>query len=182
MLLGPSDLPDNCKAHLAECSQCRTVLDELCDDLQTVENLVLATTPAPTGKFHLPVRQVKNPLSLFTGLRLFPRLTLSALALVLVIGVVLLINPGQENRIAYEASQTVDPDQLLSEIDELVETPFDLEFLLTTSTNELDADEDFMEYIVPGIEYIVPVIEYIVPLIDNDPITRTTGRKGEHLC
>jgi len=144
-------------------------LDELGVDLQTVEYLALATAPEPTGKFHLPDRQARSPLSFITGMQPFPRLALSALAVVLLMGAVLLMNSGQENRPLYEASQTtVDPDQLLSEIDELVETPFAWEFQLTTSTNELDADEDFMDY--------------IVPLIDNDPITRSTGRKGEYLC
>jgi len=168
LLLDPSDLPENLKVHLAECAQCRKALDGLWDDLRTVGNLARAATPAARGKFHLPARQIRRPLALFTGMRLFTRLAVSVIALVLLMGAFLLINPGPDIHNTSETSQAVDPDQLLSEIDELVESPVALDFLITTPTNELDADEDFMEF--------------IVPVIDNDPITRSTGRKGELLC
>lgn len=182
MLLDPSDLSDNRKAHLTACSHCQTALDGLHDDLNQVEKLALETAPNSVGSFHLPAQQTRNPLSFFTAMRPLPRLVVSALALILLIGAVLFVNPGQENRTVFEIRHMADPDQLLSEIDALVETPFAPEFLLTTSVNDMDTDEDFMEYIVPIKEYIVPFVEYIVPPIENDPITRTTGRKGESLC
>ncbi len=167
-LLNPADLSETGNAHLAECLQCQTALDELRDDLQNVENLALAAAPKPTGSFRIPTRQAIRPLSIFTGWLSFPRLVASALSLFLVVGALLLINPDQKNPTVSEISQALDPDQLLSEIDELVETPFAAEFVPTTSIDELDADDDFMEY--------------IVPLIETDPITRTPGRKGELLC
>ena len=168
ILVDPSDLSETGKAHLAECSQCRTALDELHDDLQMVENLTLATTPKSTGNFRIHARQPRSPFSIFTGWQPFARLVASALALFIVIGAVLLLNPEQENHTVSEVTQTLDPDQLLSEIDELIETPFAPEFVLTTSADELDDDEDFMEY--------------IVPVIENDPTTRTMVRKGELPC
>ena len=168
MLLDPADLPETQKAHLATCQQCRKALDRLQDDLQRVENLARATAPKPIGKFQLPIQQAKGPISFFSGLRPLPRLAVSALALLLVIGTVLFVAPGQKSDPIYEASQMIDPDQLLSEIDELVETPFAPEFLTVTSANDVNGDEDFMEY--------------IVPIIENDPITRTLGKKGESLC
>ncbi len=167
-LLDPSDLSESGKAHLLACSRCRTALDALSGELQTVGTLALAATPESTGKFRLPDQHPGSPFSILTGMPPFARVVASALALFLVIGVVLLVNPAHKNPILYEAGQILDPDQLLSEIDELVEAPFASEFLFTTSLNDLDADEDFMEY--------------IVPLIDDDPITRISGKKGEYLC
>ena len=167
-LLDPSDLSESGKAHLLTCSQCRTALDALRGELQTMENLALATTPKSTGKFRLPAQDRRSPFSIISGMKPFPRLTTSAIALFLVIGAVLLIYPTQKNPSLYEAGQILNPDQLLSEIDELVEASFTSEFLYTTSVSDLDADEDFMEY--------------IVPVIEDDPITRITGKKGEYLC
>ena len=168
MLLDPSDSSETSKTHLSTCPRCRVALDAIRDELQMVGNMARTTTPNSTGTFHLPARQSRNPFTIFIGMRPWPRLAVSALALFLVVGTVLLLNPAQIHRTAYETSQMPDPDQLLSEIDELVETPFASEFLLTTTTNEVDADEDFMEFIVPAVE--------------NDPMTRKTGKKGESLC
>lgn len=167
-LLDPSDLSDNCKAHLAACSSCRIAVDSLHADLHQVHTLALATSPKSVGQFRLPSAHTKSVFSIWAGMPLFPRLVASAIALFLVIGAALLIKPGQENISVYEAGYTVDPDQLLSEIDELVETPFAPEFLLTISATEMDIDEDFMKT--------------IVPIIENDPMSRTWGKKGESLC
>jgi hypothetical protein len=133
-----------------------------------MEKLALATTPQSTGKFRLSAQLPRSPFSIISGMTPFSRLVTSAIALFLVIGAVLLFNPTQKNSTLYEAGQILTPDQLLSEIDELVEAPFTSEFLFTTSINDLDADEDFMEY--------------IVPIIEDDPMTRITGKKGEYLC
>ncbi len=168
MLLDPSDLSETRKAHLAACSHCRAALEGLRDDLHQIENMALTTAPKSVGPIHLTARQASNPLTFFTGMRPLARLAVFALALVLVVGTVLFLNPGQKNHTVSDTHQTVDPELLLSEIDELVETPFAPEFQVTTSTSEIDGHEDFMQYIVPAIE--------------TDPITRSAGKKGESIC
>ena len=72
-LLDPSDLSESGEAHLLACSQCRTALDALRGELQTMETLALAATPESTGKFRLPDQHPGSPFSIFTGMPPFAR-------------------------------------------------------------------------------------------------------------
>ena len=69
---------------------------------------------------------------------------------------------------AYVTEQMIDPEQLLSDIDRLIENPLPQELQSMISIAEIDPDEDFMEYIVPQTE--------------NDPLSNKQGKKGENIC
>jgi hypothetical protein len=96
------------------------------------------------------------------------RIAIPALLVLIVFTAALVLKPNQDKHIAFVAEQMIDPEQLLSDMDRLIENPLPQELQTLISITEIDPDEDFMEYIVPPAE--------------NDPLSNKQGEKGENIC
>jgi len=163
-----SDLSDDQQAHLKACSVCGAEKDRLERILFQVGSMARASAPTV---IHRPVLPDKHPSFLqewFLELRPLVRIAIPALLVLMVITTALVLRPEQDKRFAYVTEQKIDPEQLLSDIDRLIENPLPQELQTLISIAEIDPNEDFMEYIVPPT--------------DNDPLSNKQGKKGESIC
>lgn len=163
-----SDLSDAQQAHLAVCSVCMAEKSHLDRMLAELGSKARATTPAVMKRPVFPDRRPGFRLDWFLGVRPFVRIALPALLVLVTITAALFLKPDQDKHIVYVEEQTIDPEQLMSDIDRLIENPLPEELQALISIAEIDPDEDFMEYIVPTTE--------------NDPLTNIPGKKGENIC
>ena len=163
-----SDLSDDAQAHLKVCNVCRAEKDHLDRLLLQVGSRARASAPTV---IHHPVLPVKHPGFLQRwrlDVRPVARIAIPALLVLIVFTAALVLKPNQDKHIAFVAEQMIDPEQLLSDMDRLIENPLPQELQTLISITEIDPDEDFMEYIVPPAE--------------NDPLSNKQGKKGENIC
>jgi hypothetical protein len=167
-LVDLSDLSGDQQAHLATCPVCMAEKTRLDRMLLQLGNMAKASVPAVIPH---PVLQDRRPgfrPGWFFQARPLVRLAVPALLVLVVVTTALFLRPGQDTHMAFVEKQTIDPQQLLSDIDSLIENPFPQGLQSMISIVEIDPDEDFMEYIVPTTE--------------NDPLSNLVGKKGEHIC
>ncbi len=163
-----SDLSDDQQAHLRACTVCGAEKDRLERMLFQVGSMAKASAPTVIRR---PVLPDKGPGFLqewFFELRPLVRIAIPALLVLMVVTAALVLKPDQNKHMAYVTEQMIDPEQLLSDIDRLIENPLPQELQTMISIAEIDPDEDFMEYIVPQTE--------------NDPLSNKQGKKGENIC
>ncbi len=162
-----SDLSDDQQAHLKACPVCRGEKDRLDRVLLQVGSMARASAPTVSRR---PVFPDKRPgfLQGWFEVRPLARIAVPALLLLIVATAVLVIKPDQDKHMAFVEEQMINPEQLLSDIDRLIENPLPRELQAMISITEIDPDEDFMEFIVPTTE--------------NDPLSNIPGKKGENIC
>jgi len=158
-----SDLSGDVLEHLATCVECGAEEARLCAALGQLGKMAQAPVPENEMRFAWSSGQPKNNFAGFFENRSITHMAVPALVLLLVVLATLLINPGQKPQIKDMVLHTIDPEQLLSDIDNLLETHLPPEFQTTVSFVEIDPEEDFMQD--------------IVPLIENDPMTHKLERK-----
>ena len=163
-----SDLSDDQQAHLAVCPVCVAEKDRLNRMLLQVGKMAKACAPAVVSRPVLPGRYSGFLQRWFFEVRPFVQIAVPALLVLIIITAVLVLKPDQDMHIAAVDEQMIDPEQLLSDIDRLIENPLPQELQTMVSFAEIDPDEDFMEY--------------IVPMIENDPLSNIPGKKGENIC
>jgi len=163
-----SDLPDDQQAHLAACPVCLAEKGRLDRMLLQLGNMARASAPAVTGRPVLPDRRPGFLQRWFFSARPSVRIAVPALMVLMVATAALVLTPDQDKHVFFVEEQTIDPEQLLSDIDGLIDNPFPQELQTMISIVEIDPDEDFMEYIVPTIE--------------TDPLSNVPGKKGEDIC
>ena len=163
-----SDLPNDQQAHLAACPVCLAEKGRLDKMLLQVGNMAKASAPAVTGRLVLPDRHPGFLQRWIFGAGPWARIAVPALLILILVTSVLVLQPDQDKHMSVVTEQTIDPEQLLSDIDRLIENPLPQELQTMISIVEIDPDEDFMEYIVPTTE--------------NDPLSNVPGKKGENIC
>jgi hypothetical protein len=163
-----SDLSDDMLEHLATCLECRAEETRLCAALGQLGKMAQASVPKNEMRFAWPSGQSEKGKTGFFENRSITRMAVPALVLLMVVLGTLLINPDQKPHIKEMALHMIDPEQLLSDIDNLLETPVPPEFQTTVSFIEIDPEDDFMQDIVPRIE--------------NDPMTHRLKKKGVYIC
>lgn len=167
-IVDSSDLSDDQKVHLTACPVCLTEKDRLDRMLLQVGNMARASAPAVMSRPVLPERHSGFLRGRFFDLHPFVRIAVPALLVLVVIMATLVLKPASDTHIASVKKQMIDPEQLLSDIDRLIENPLPQELQTMVSFAEIDPDEDFMEY--------------IVPITENDPLSNISGNKGENIC
>ena len=163
-----SDLSDDQQAHLKVCSVCGAEKDRLEEMLFQVGSMARASAPTVVPRLVLPDKRPGFLHGWFFELRPLVRIAIPALLVLMVITTTLVLKPDRDKHTAYVTEQMIDPEQLLSDIDRLIENPLPQDLQTLISIAEIDPDEDFMEYIVPQTE--------------NDPLSNKQGKKGENIC
>jgi len=163
-----SDLSDDQRAHLEACPVCMAEKDRLDRMLSQLGNMAQASAPAVINRPVLPDRRPGFLLEWFFTIRPLAQIAVPVLLVLIVVTAVLVLRPGQDRHMAFVEVQMIDPEQLMSDIDRLIENPLPQELQTMISITEIDPDEDFMEYIVPTTE--------------NDPLSNILGKKGENIC
>ena len=167
-LVDLSDLSGDQQAHLAACPVCMAEKNRLDRMLLQVGNMARASAPVVTSRPVLPDRHPGFLQRWFFDVRPLVRIAVPALLVLMVVTAVLVLKPDQDKHMSFVEKQTIDPEQLLSDIDRLIENPLPQGLQSLISIAEIDPDEDFMEYIVPTTE--------------NDPLSNISGKKGENIC
>lgn len=163
-----SDLTDVQQAHLKGCPACLAKKDRLDHMLSQVGNMARASAPAVVSRPVFTDRPTAIlPRSLF-NFRPFIRIALPVVFVLVIVATVLVLKPAPVTHMASEEAPMIDPEQLLSDIDSLIENPLPQGFQPLLSFAGIDSEEDFMEFIVP------------VP--EDDPLSNKTGEKGESIC
>ena len=163
-----SELSHAQQAHLASCGACMAEKSRLEKMLLQLGNMARTSAPAVMSRPVLPDSRPGLRPGWFLGVRPLVRIAVPALLVLIVVTAALVLKPDQDRHVTLVQEQMIDPEQLLSDIDRLIENPLPQEFQTMISIAEIDPDEDFMEYIVPTTE--------------NDPLSNIAGKKGEILC
>lgn len=163
-----SDLSDDQQVHLTTCPVCLAEKDRLDRMLLQIGNMARASAPAVVNRPVLPEKHAGFLQGWFFDFHPFVRIAVPALLILIVIMTTLVLKPDSDTHTAFVEKQMIDPEQLLSDIDRLIENPLPQELQTMVSFTGIDPDEDFMEYIVPTTE--------------NDPLSNMSGKKGENIC
>ena len=163
-----SDLSDDQQAHLAACPVCIAQKDRLDRMLLQLGNMAKASAPVVIRRPVLPDRRPGFLQGWFFEVRPLVWIAVPVLLVFIVVSAVIVLKPDQDKHMAFVEEQMIDPEQLLSDIDRLIENPLPQGLQTIISIAEIDPDEDFMEYIVPTTE--------------NDPLSNIPGKKGENIC
>ncbi|MBW1865397.1 MAG: hypothetical protein JRI64_07185, partial [Deltaproteobacteria bacterium] len=154
--------------HLTACPVCVAEKDRLDRMLLQVGNMAKASAPAVVSRPVFLDRYSGFLKKWLFGVRPYVRIAVPALLILVIVTAALVLKPGQDMHIAFVEEQMIDPEQLLSDIDRLIENPLPQGLQAIVSFTEIDPDEDFMEY--------------IVPVTENDPLSNIPGKKGENIC
>ena len=167
-IVDPSDLSDPQQTHLAACPVCGAEKKRLEEMLLRLGNMAEASVPAVTGRPVLPESRPAWLQGRFFEIRSLARIAVPALVVLIVMTAVFVLNPGRDMHRASVDVRVMDPEQLLSDMDRLIENPLPQELQVMVSFAEIDPDDDFMDY--------------IVPITENDPLSGLPGVKGENIC
>ena len=163
-----SDLSDDQQVHIAACPVCLAEKDRLDRMLLQLGDMARASTPAVMNRPVLVDSHSGFLRKRFFDVRPFVRIAIPALLVLIIIAATLVLKPDPVTQVAFVEKQIIDPAQLLSDIDRLIENPLPQELQTMVSFVEIDPDDDFMEY--------------IVPITENDPLSNISGKKGENIC
>lgn len=163
-----SDLSDEQQVHLTTCPMCQAEKERLDRMLLQVGDMARASAPVVVNRPVLPERHSGFLLERFFNFQPFVRIAVPVLLVLVIIMASLVLKPDSDTHIAIVEQQMIDPEQLLSDIDRLIENPLPQELQTLVSFTGIDPDEDFMDYIVPTTE--------------NDPLSNVSGKKGENIC
>jgi len=167
-IVDPSDLPDSQQIHLAACPICGAEKKDLEELLLRLGDMAEASVPAVTVRPVLPDDRQGWLQEHFLGFRSLVRIAVPALAAFIVVMTALVLYHGRDMHMASVEVRVMDPEQLLSDMDKLIENPLPQELQVMVSFAGIDPDDDFMDY--------------IVPITENDPLSGLPGGKGENVC
>lgn len=163
-----SDLTDAQQAHLKGCTACLAKKDRLDQMLFQVGNMARISAPNVVSRPVFTDRSAGFLSRPFFNFRPFIRIAVPVMFVLVIVTTVLVLKPAPVTHMTSEEKPMIDPEQLLSDIDSLIENPLPRGFQPMLSFSGVDSDEDFMEFIVP------------VP--ENDPLSNKTDEKGESIC
>jgi hypothetical protein len=142
--------------------------DRLGHMLSRLENMARASAPNVVSRPVFTDRPTGFLPRPFFNFRPFIRIAVPVMFVLVIVASALVLKPAPVTHMASEEKAMIDPEQLLSDIDSLIENPLPQGFQSMLSFAGIDLNEDFMEFIVP------------VP--ENDPLSNNSGEKGESKC
>jgi hypothetical protein len=163
-VIDDTDLSDLQRAHLAQCSHCRTQKKQLEQELARLGQLAKRYCPAPQRRITLDERKDRSPF--FSWGFAFSAAAVAAAVLVM-LGT-FLIRSQQQDNIRNLAQNMVEAEKLMTEVNVLVENALPPVYLDIVGETDLSADEDF--------------IDFLIPITDDAPKTSALAEKGSILC
>jgi hypothetical protein len=140
--IGQAQLPVDKKAHLERCSQCRSRVDQLAQDLERLGQMAEQYAPLPKRSILLPVKETRRPLrSWSVGLA-----AAAALCIAIWWGI-----PQDKQPVV--ANQTVSVSEnngeLMSTVQALSENALPDVYMDIVGDSDLDMTDEFIDYVVP---------------------------------
>jgi predicted anti-sigma-YlaC factor YlaD len=145
-VIDDTDLSDGQKVHLAQCAPCRSLKNQLEQELARLAQLAKRYSPTPQRHITVVERQDRSPFFNW-------RFAFSAAAIVAVILVVLgisLIRSQQHRSIGNLAQNMVEAEKLMTEVNALVESALPPVYLDIIGETDLSTDEDFIDFLIPN--------------------------------
>ncbi len=163
-VIDDTDLSDLHRMHLAQCSHCRSLKEQLEQELARLGQLAKRYSPAPQRRITGVERKDRSPI--FRWVFAFSAAAVAA-AILVVLGT-FLIRSQQHANVGNLAQNMVEAERLMTEVNVLVESALPPVYLDIVGETDLSADEDF--------------IDFLVPIIDGAPQISTLAEKGSILC
>ena len=139
-----AQLPVDKKAHLERCSQCRSRVDQLAQDLERLGRMAEQHAPLPERSVHLPVKETRRLLRRWTvGLA---AAAAAALCLTIWWGV-----PQDKQPVVANQTESVSENngELMSTVQALSENALPDVYMDIVGDSDLDMTDEFIDYVVP---------------------------------
>jgi hypothetical protein len=160
-VIDDTDLSDSQQMHLAQCSRCRSLKEQLEQELTRMGQLAKRYSPAPQKRIVLVERKERSPFFKWG-------FAFSAAAAILVVLGIFLLRGQQPGSIGNLAQNMVEAERLMTEVNVLVESALPPVYLDIIGENDLSADEDFFDF--------------LIPISDGNPRISALAEKGSILC
>lgn len=158
------DLSDPHRMHLTQCSHCRSLKEQLEQELARLGHLASRYAPAPQRRITVVERKGRSPF--FSWGFAFSAAAVAA-AILVVLGT-FLIRSQQQVAVGNLAQTMIEAERLMTEVNVLVENALPPVYLDIVGETDLSADEDF--------------IDFLVPITDGAPRISALAEKGSILC
>ena len=163
-VIDDTDLSDLQRVHLVQCSHCRSLKEQLEQELARLGQLAKRYSPAPQRRITVIERKDRSPF--FSWGFAFGAAAVAA-AILVVLGT-FLIRSQQQGNIGNLAQNMVEAERLMTEVNVLVENALPPVYLDIVGETDLSADEDF--------------IDFLIPITDDAPRISALAEKGSILC
>ena len=147
-VIDETDLPKRLKRHLNECSHCRSQKENIAQELARLGQLARRYAPEPQRRVSLAADRVRRPLLNWK----FAFSAAAVAAAIMVVWATVLIQNQQPGRVENLAQNMIEAEKLMTEIDGLVENALPPVYLKIVGETDLNADEEFLEFLIPGAE------------------------------
>ena len=147
-VIDETDLPRRLKQHLNECSHCRLEKERFAQELTNLGQLARRYAPAPQRRVTLTADRVRGPFMNWK----FALSAAAVAAAIIVVWATVLIQSQQPGRVENLAQNMIEAERLMTEIDGLVENALPPVYLEIVGENDLNPDEEFIEFLIPATE------------------------------
>lgn len=163
-VIDETELSDLQQVHLAQCSRCRSLREQLEQELTRLGQLAKRYSPAPQKRITLVERKARSAFFKWG----FAFSAAAAAAAILIVLGTFLLRSQQPGSIGNLAQNMVEAEKLMTEVNVLVESALPPVYLDIIGETDLSADEDF--------------IDFLIPISDGAPRISALARKGSILC
>ena len=163
-VIDDTDLSDLHRKHLVQCSHCRSLKEQLEQELARLGQLAKRHAPAPHRRITVIERKDRSPF--FSWGFAFSAAAVAA-AILVMLGT-FLIRSQQHANVGNLAQNMIEAESLMTQVNVLVENALPPVYLDIVGETDLSADEDF--------------IDFLVPITDGAPRISTLAEKGSILC
>jgi hypothetical protein len=157
-------LTDLQRVHLAQCPDCRSSKERLEQELARLGQLARRYCPAPQRR--ITIVEPRHRSAFFSRGFVFSAAAVAA-AILVMLGVFLIRSQPQGN-VGNLAQNMVEAERLMTEVNGLVENALPPVYLDIVGQTDLNADEDFMDFLIPNT--------------DGAPEISAAAEKGSKLC
>ena len=156
-----AQLPTDKKAHLEHCSQCRSRVDQLAQDLKQLGRMAERHAPLPKRSFHLPVKETRRPLRRWS-------VGLAAAAAATLCLAIWWETPQDLQPVATNQTVSVleNNGELMSTVQALSENALPEVYMDIVGDSDLDLTDEFIDYVVPDSD------------LENDLLGNQNKNKG----
>jgi predicted anti-sigma-YlaC factor YlaD len=144
-VIDAGDLSDLQRMHLAQCSHCRSLKEQLEQELARLGQLAKRYSPAPQKRITVVEHKDRSPI--FS--RRFAFSAAAVAAAILVILGTFLFRSQQQGNVGNLAQDMVEAEKLMTEVNVLVENALPPVYLDIVGETDLSADEDFLDFLIP---------------------------------
>ena len=154
--------------HLAACPRCRANKEELERDLARLGQMAERYAPSPKRRISLPLEETRRSLGWSWSWRAFAgAAAAAALVLILVWWSPMTRNmPGGNGDML--AQEMEEAEQFMAEVGTLVENALPPVYMDILAESGAGFDDEFIEFVVPSVE--------------DETLSRDSGRRGALLC